>query len=170
MRNFIGIIFGLLLATTASAADFTLRSSVVANNGALGELYTCNGKNISPPLSWENAPSNTQSFALLMYSPDWPEEMVYKWIVFNIPSTMTKLAEGDSTSLPAGVVTAMNSFGDSIYRGPCAPDNKSHHYVFDIYALDTTLDLDDSASLDDIMTAIKHHAIKDAKLTITYQH
>ncbi|MDR3476875.1 MAG: YbhB/YbcL family Raf kinase inhibitor-like protein [Gammaproteobacteria bacterium] len=170
MRKLISIVLVFLLVTAADAGDFTIKSSVFSDNGMLSPLYTCDGKNISPPLSWSNAPSNTVSFALVMYSPDWPEEMVDKWIIFNIPGSTTGLAEGQSTSLPDGTVMIKNSFGDAIYRGPCAPDSKPHHYVFMLYALNANLDLDDAAEIDEVMTAIKHHEIKETKITVLYKH
>jgi Raf kinase inhibitor-like YbhB/YbcL family protein len=170
MRNWISIVMGLCLVTAADAGDFTIKSSVFTDKGMLGSLYTCDGKNISPPLSWSNAPSNTAAFALVMYSPDWPEQMVDKWIIFNLPGTTASLAEGQSTNLPEGTVVIKNSFGDAIYRGPCAPDSKLHHYIFALYALDANLDLDSSAEIDDAMTAIKHHEIKETQISVLYKH
>jgi Raf kinase inhibitor-like YbhB/YbcL family protein len=158
------------LVTTAMAADFTIQSTAFSNNKRIPILYTCNGKNISPDLSWTNAPANTKSFALILSCPDAPVGLFYNWVVFNIPENTTTLAQSDKDNFPEEAVIGNNSIGDAIYRGPCPPDADLHHYVFTLYALDISLDLAQGSEADDVYNAMKHHILKEAQLTGLYSH
>jgi Raf kinase inhibitor-like YbhB/YbcL family protein len=83
---FLGIIHG-----NTYAADFTLESSAFKPNSMIPDQYTCSGVDTSPPLSWQNIPTNTQSLALVVKDPDAQDGEWIHWIVFNIPPTVTKL-------------------------------------------------------------------------------
>lgn len=164
------LILGFLFFTTVNAADFTLTSPAFANNQRIPVLYTCDGKNISPQLTWANPPANTAAFALAFYSPDSVIGMYYNWIIYNIPATTTSLAEGASTELPDDIATASNTAGDFIYRGPCPPDTGLHHYDFELFALDSTLDLSGMTDEEEIYKMINKHKIKSAVLTGIFNH
>ena len=170
MRILAGALLAVLGVTAANAADLMIHSPAFKENAMLDRAYTCDGKNLSPPLNWANPPPNTQAYALVIYSPDWPGQMIYKWIVINIPKEITSLEQGQSESLPSGAIAAKNSFDDDVYRGPCAPDNKLYHYVVVIYALDRKLEVDDTADPETVMATIKQHAIKEAKTSFLYKH
>jgi len=94
----------------------------------------CGGENVSPQLSWANAPEGTKSFALILFDPDAPTGSgFYHWIVANIPASVTSLAE---KQVPPGV-QGSTDYGESTYGGPCPPEgDPAHRYQFTIYALD----------------------------------
>lgn len=101
----------------------------------------CNGQNISPALSWSNAPAGTKSFAVTVYDPDAPTGSGWwHWIIYNIPATTTSLAPGagNGGNAPPGSVEGPTDFGTRGYGGPCPPvGDKPHHYHFTVFALKT---------------------------------
>ncbi|MGA9882517.1 MAG: YbhB/YbcL family Raf kinase inhibitor-like protein [Candidatus Acidiferrales bacterium] len=118
----------------------------------------------SPPLSWKNPPAGTKSFVLLLHDPDAHAgksvDDITHWIIFNIPGDSTSLPEGVKADAPASVgVQGMNIAHQPAFFGPCAPPGPPHHYTFELYALDTTLDLQKGASRDDIMKAMNGHVL-----------
>jgi Raf kinase inhibitor-like YbhB/YbcL family protein len=170
MRILISLIFGLYFSAAVYAADFNISSAGFSDNTTIPPIYSCDGNDISPPLSWSNAPEGTKSFALILKSPDWSAGLVYLWIVYNIPNTMTSLTEGANRNLPDGISVGTNYYNETTYRGPCPPDSLSHHYVFTLYALDTLLDLPTSIEGDDFLLKINSHIIQQTSLTGVFKH
>jgi Raf kinase inhibitor-like YbhB/YbcL family protein len=108
------------------------------------------GEGTSPAMSWANTPAGTQSFVLNMHDMDVVRNKTTDdqahWVVWNIPATATGLPEG----VPKGPKLADGSYQISatgtMYRGPgAAATGPLHHYVFEIYALDTKLDVQPTA-------------------------
>lgn len=132
--------------------------------------YTCDGHDISPPLSWYGAPPDTESFALLCEDPDAPGGTFCHWIAHNIPAECTYLEENVPTRplLNDGTRQAANDFGNTGYGGPCPPKNQ-HRYFFKLFALDSMLDLDNDAGRDDFLRAIRGHILDEAVLCATYR-
>ena len=99
----------------------------------------------SPALSWSQVPPGTQSFVLLMHDPEpvlqkGSKMDITHWLVWNIPGTSTGLAEGVAAGeLPDG--TRQVSLRSNGYMGPGAPPGPYHHYTFELYALDSKLDI-----------------------------
>jgi Raf kinase inhibitor-like YbhB/YbcL family protein len=129
-----------------AAGKFTLESSDVKPNSTIGEKFVfsgmgCGGENLSPQLSWKNAPKDTKTFAVTVYDPDAPTGSGWwHWLVYNIPAGTTELAQGAGSgkaALPSGAVQANTDFGQPGYGGPCPPPGPAHHYVFTVYALKT---------------------------------
>lgn len=105
----------------------------------------CGGENLSPELSWSEAPKGTKSFAVTMFDPDAPTGSGWRhWLVYNISSDVMGLSEGASLSLPEGALMGKNDWGELAYGGPCPPSGHGkHRYVITVYALDTErVDLD----------------------------
>ncbi len=135
----------LLVATNVSAEGFYLSSSDVQGQIANEQVFNsfgCSGKNISPQLSWSNAPAGTKSFAVTAYDPDAPTGSGWwHWVVFNIPKTTDHIATGastDSKAMPAGAVESITSYGSKGFGGACPPEgDKPHRYIFTVYALNT---------------------------------
>ncbi len=170
---FISILLGLFFVTAvnADADNFVLKSPKFSNNTKIPVLYTCNGKNLSPPLEWKNAPTNTRSFALILSCPDAGGEAFYNWVIYNIPSNVRELAEGaNNGNLPAGTLVGDNGIGDAIYRGPCPPDDLKLHYIFTLYALDKKLNLFSEADIGEVFAAMRGHILKQAELRIEFNH
>src|SRR5205809_2493920 len=129
------------------------------------------GEGTSPAISWSNVPTGTQSFFLHMHDMDVARNKTTDdqahWVVWNIPATATGLPEG----APKGAKLADGSFQFSatgqVYRGPGAGANgPKHHYMFELYALDTKLDVqpatDAFETRANIMKAIQGHVLAKA--------
>jgi Raf kinase inhibitor-like YbhB/YbcL family protein len=169
MRILISLLLGLMLAASVYADDFTLKSDAYVDKGKMPVKYTCDGKSIPPELSWTNAPAGTKSFALIMSCPD-PSigGMFYLWVLYNIPADTKGLPEGGD--LPAGTLVGVNTYDDSLYIGPCPPDNLIHHYNFTLYALDQLLFLPSGSEADDLYDEMKHHILGKAELGAVFSH
>jgi Raf kinase inhibitor-like YbhB/YbcL family protein len=108
--------------------------------------YTQAGEQVSPALNWTNVPQGTQSFVLHMRDPDvarnrGTEDQVH-WLVWNIPGTATGLPENVPKGEPLQDGSRQISASGPVYRGPGAPaSGPMHHYTFELYALDTKIDL-----------------------------
>ncbi|MEL6123313.1 MAG: YbhB/YbcL family Raf kinase inhibitor-like protein, partial [Bacteroidota bacterium] len=142
--------------SVAQPTTFTLTSSDIGGQMTTTQVFDgfgCTGNNISPQLSWMNAPTETQSFAITMYDPDAPTGSGWwHWLVFNLPSDVTSLASGagstDGSALPARAIQSVTSFGTAGYGGPCPPVGHGlHRYVITVYALSVPeLPLDSEAN------------------------
>lgn len=157
----------LLFAALSSSSAFATLSVNVTNvpeNSLIDSSFTCDADNSQPPITWTNAPANTQSFAMIMTDPDVKNGPFYHWVLYNIPATDKELKK-DSNEGTVGV----NSFGTMDYKGPCPPDGQTHHYIFTLYALDTKLNLTPPAKYDAVMKAFDSHIIEKAQYTITYK-
>jgi len=152
----------------------TVTSSAFAANAAMPSLYTCEGKDISPPLAWSGAPARTRSFVLIVDDPDAPDPAAPKmtwvhWVLYDIPATASSLPEAvKSAALPAGTREGINDWKRTRYGGPCPPVGR-HRYFHKLYALDTLLsDLNrpDKAAVE---KAMQGHVLAEAALIGTYQ-
>lgn len=134
--------------------------------------YTCDGQNLTPPLSWHDAPVGTRSFALILDDPDAPSGTYTHWIVFNIPGDADKLPEMVPApgQAPMGIRQGKNSAGTVGYTGPCPPEGSMpHHYHFHLYALDTTLSLRDGESRQAVERAMQGHILDQSDYVGLYQ-
>jgi len=146
------------------AGAMTISSPAFADGGTIPQKYTCNGASVSPPLKFGNVPQTAHSLALEVTDPDAPGGTFTHWLVWDIPTTVTQFKEDD---VPAGVIQGLNGFGTSKYGSPCPP-NGTHHYVFDLYALDNTLGLPASKGRQDFENAINGHVVAKARTTGLY--
>jgi hypothetical protein len=176
----------LLLASCLSYSSFTYAQSFVLSspdiraNSTLTETqvfngFGCTGTNISPALTWKNAPKNTKSFAVTVYDPDAPTGSGWwHWLVYNISSQSTGLDAGvgteASTSLPTGSVQGRTDFGSHSFGGACPPKgDKPHRYIFTIHALNTEkIELPADASAAMIGYMLHAHLISKASFTAKY--
>ena len=127
--------------------------------------YTCDGADVSPPLSWSDVPGRTRQLALLVEDPD--AGRFVHWSLLGIPARTTRLREGH---VPRGAVQTENGFGDRDWGGPCPPEGKGpHRYVFALYALDKPLGLGADASADDVRSAVAGAALARGTLTASYE-
>jgi Raf kinase inhibitor-like YbhB/YbcL family protein len=168
MLRLILICFVIFCAPLAKADVFTLASTSFNHNQRLPIQYTCNGKDISPALSWSNAPTETKTFVIILSDPDAPGGEFYHWVVYNIPSIISSLDEGQ-TEMPPGAIVAENSFDKQKYSGPCPPKGSSHRYKFELYALDTNLILSVNADETKVLNAMQGHILDKASLVTHYQ-
>jgi Raf kinase inhibitor-like YbhB/YbcL family protein len=158
---------------------FMIGSSALQDLQLLPAKYGCAATpvNVSPPVSWTNAPAATQSFALVVQDmeprPARGVQAFPHWWIWNIPATATSLAEGIPATgdLPDGSRQAPSQVNGATmtFRSPCPPAPQVHHYSFDIYALDTKLDaLASGASRDDLLKAMDTHVIGHAVMVIPF--
>ncbi len=143
------------------------------DGAALPVKYSCSNApaGVSPHIEWMNAPAGTQSFAILLHDPEpHPQKSIYDvthWFIYNIPATAKELPEGvpAGAELPDGSKQLKRGNGAnaaSAYFGPCAPPGPDHHYTFDLYALDSKLDLAPDASRADAEKAMDGHILGSA--------
>jgi Raf kinase inhibitor-like YbhB/YbcL family protein len=136
----------------------------------ISERFSRDGANISPPLSWSDAPPGTHSFALFCDDPDAPSGTFHHWAVYDIPVTTHDLPEGFSGSSMVGLARqGVNDFGQAGYGGACPPkDHGPHHYHFKLMALDVGhLDVR-SKKCADIEAAASNHKLAETELVGTY--
>lgn len=137
-------------------SSMAVRSPEFSNHGMIPTKYTCDGRDVNPPLIISGTPSNVVSYALEMTDFDAPSGEFSHWLVWNIPP-VRRIAEG---SLPVGSVQGTNDFNKIGYSGPCPPYGV-HSYRFRIYALDKKLDIPTSTK--DFSRAIEGHVLHIAE-------
>src|SRR6476469_10027014 len=74
-------------------SNLQLTSSAFTEGKPISPQFSCDGKNISPPLQWTGAPAETKSFVLIVDDPDAPAGVWAHWVIYDLPSTVTTLAE-----------------------------------------------------------------------------
>jgi Raf kinase inhibitor-like YbhB/YbcL family protein len=138
--------------------------------GTIPKKFTCDGADMSPQLSWKEAPAGTQSFALIMDDPDAPVGTWVHWVLYNVPANMTELPEGvgKQARLANGTLQGRNDFHKTGYGGPCPPAGKPHRYFFKLYALDTKLNLRAGATKAELEHAMKDHILVATELMGRY--
>src|SRR5258708_151239 len=148
------LMLALLAGGGLSAQTFTLKSNEIggqATNKQYANSFGCHGENVSPGLSWENAPAGTQAFAVTMYDKDAPTGSgFWHWVVFNIPASVTELKSGAGDPskglMPVGAIQSNTDAGAPGYIGPCPPPGAPHEYLITVFALKSKLNLDKSAT------------------------
>ena len=149
----------------AAMSELKLSSTAFQNNGFIPSKYTCDGRDINPPLVIENVPPGTKSLALIVDDPDAPMGTWVHWVSWNIAHDVKEIKENDS---PRGATTGLNDFKRQSYGGPCPPSG-THRYFFKLYALDTALALPSGAKKADVEKAIKGHVISQAQIIGLYK-
>ena len=146
-----------------------LKSSAFATGGMIPTKYTCDGPDVSPPLSWSDVPAAAKSLALIADDPDAPMGTWVHWVAWNIPPNAGGLEEGvpKKDSLPNGMKQGMTDFRSIGYGGPCPPSG-THRYFFKLYALDTSLNLPPSTTKKDLEKAMQGHLLQRGELLGKY--
>lgn len=170
-----------ILATVALSASVIFANNFTLSSDTLqGQLtkkqefngFGCNGENVSPQLSWANAPKGTKSFALTVYDPDAPTGSGWwHWVVFNIPTSVTTLEEGFGNKPSTnGIVQSITDYGFAGFGGACPPVvDKAHKYEFTIHALDVEkLDLNEKTNAAVVGYYINAHTIEKSTVTSYY--
>ena len=142
-----------------------LLSNAFKNEERIPELYTCKGKEISPPLIWKNIPKDTKSYALIMDDLDTPIGILNHWILYNIPPKKNQLLEDipHEVNLADNSIQGRNSMRRTGYMGPCPPWGE-HRYVFKLYALDTVLDINPKMNKRKLLKAIEGHVLEQSQI------
>lgn len=169
-----GLLFSVPQPAAGQITELTVSSPAFVEGGAIPLEYTAYGENRSPAISWEGAPAETRSFALIMHdrSAPMPGGFVH-WVVYNIPGA----AEGLPEALPAelvleappelaGTTRGLSDMRNFTYYGPRPqPGDAPHHYIFTVYALDRTPDLEPGLDRNAVLSRIRDQVIGQGILT-----
>lgn len=153
----------------APPSKFKLMSPAYAEGTQIPSQYSCVDTNASSPsLQWSNPPAATVSFAVILHDTDAAPAKgtmdVTHWIFWNVPANATSIAGNvKPDSSPDGIVQGKNIRNVNGYQPPCPPPGAvPHHYIFEIYALGTKLDLPTGSSRADLLKAMDGHVIGKA--------
>jgi Raf kinase inhibitor-like YbhB/YbcL family protein len=156
--------------------SFHIGSKSFKAGQAIPDLYTCKGKNISPELFWKGAPTQTQSFALIVEDPDASLQVWTHWLIYNIPikkagpdGNVYELSEGyprDEVGT-GGILQGLNDFRKLGYDGPC-PSGGVHRYYFKLYALSALLPVGAGLTKEQFEGYLKGHVLAETQLVGTF--
>ena len=165
--------------TSFAQRTFTLSSSDLGGQASVSHEFNgfgCVGQNMSPQLSWENAPEGTKSFAVTMYDPDAPTGSGWwHWVMFDIPSSVSSLKSGagntTSNLAPKGAIQSVTNYGAKGYGGPCPPEGHGfHQYIVTVYALKTDkLGLDENTNPAVVGYYLWNNTIEKASIVSYYK-
>jgi Raf kinase inhibitor-like YbhB/YbcL family protein len=159
---------------------FAMMSTSMADGSFLAVRYTCTAgpAAVSPDLHWMNAPRDTASYVLIVHDmeprPRKGLDDILHWMVWNIAPSATQLPEAipsDTQQLPDGSMQTNGNpgqGGNMGYRPPCPPAGPSHHYAFELFALDQKLDVPGTATRADVLKAMDGHILAHAALIAPY--
>ena len=142
--------------------ELTVKSPAFEKNKLIPSKYTCDGEEVSPPLTVEGIPKKTKSLSLIMEDPDAPAGLFIHWLVWNIPPT-DKIQEN---SIPG--TEGLNTNKKNSYHGPCPPGG-THRYYFKVYALDTLLKLGAFSEKEVLENAMQNHILAYGELIGLYR-
>ena len=154
--------------------SMSITSPAFVHNGAIPPLYTCDGRDVSPPLSWQDVPAEAKSLLLIVDDPDAPDPAAPKmtwvhWLLYNLPVSATGLDEAlPASGLPGGTLQGSNDWQRTGYGGPCPPIGR-HRYFFKLYALDSLLPDLQQPGKAQLEAAMQGHVLAQAELVATYQ-
>lgn len=154
--------------------SLTLRSDAFEHEQPIPTEHTCEGADISPPLSWSDPPEGTRSFALIVDDPDAPDPANPKttyvhWVLYDIPAAARSLpAAVSAATLPAGTREGVNDWKRTGYGGPCPPIGR-HRYFHKLYALDRELGDLKRPTKQQLEAAMRGHVLASAELVGTYE-
>ena len=149
--------------TTDTKSNMRIETSILEANSKISAKYTCDGDDISPPLTISDVPPEAKSLALIVDDPDSPTGNWTHWTIWNMDPALTEIEED---TIPEGI-EGITSFGSKGYGGPC-PGSGVHRYYFKLYALDTILDIPESTDKKSLETAMVNHILASAELVGLY--
>ncbi|WP_444929270.1 YbhB/YbcL family Raf kinase inhibitor-like protein [Microbulbifer sp. SSSA002] len=163
------------LAMTLSSPDIVHGEHLSKTQEFSGGGFDCGGENLSPELSWSDAPEGTKYFAISVYDPDAPTGSGWwHWQVVNIPAEVSMLPAGagslGSKVIPTGSKTIENDYGQRSFGGACPPKgNGPHRYQFTVYALPKKLDLPENPSSALVGFQLNAFSLGSATIEAVYQ-
>ena len=154
-------------AGVSTNAALMLTSSDL-QSGQFPRDLTCDGKDQSPALAWTAPPPQTKSLVLIVTDPD--AHTFTHWVFYNLPATATGLPANvpKQDQLPDGSRQGVNDFKKVAYAGPCGPRGSTHRYFFDLFALNSTLDLPAGSTRAQVEDAMNTHVLARGKLLARY--
>ena len=151
------------------AMELDIKSTAFGDGESIPGKYTCDGEDISPPLSWSQPPEGTKSMVLICDDPDAPVGTWVHWVLYGISPDTLELSENilDDKEVLNGAKHGINDFRKYGYGGPCPPGGM-HRYFFKLYAVDTEIDLKPGATKGKVLDAIKGHILAEGQLMGRY--
>ena len=150
--------------------EIKLTSTAFKDGEMIPEEYTCDDKNVSPPLSWTYVPNGTKSITIICDDPDAPIGIWVHWVLYDLPFSIKELTENIPSleKLQNGAKHGINDFHKFGYGGPCPPGG-THRYYFKIYALDNETGLKPGATKEQLLKVIKGHILAEGQLIGRYK-
>ena len=147
-----------------------ITSTAFTAGNSIPQKFTCDKEDISPPLAWTGIPAQAKSLALIVDDPDAPAGDWVHWVVFDMPPSLNGLPEGVAKNPSvSGIGTqGINDFRKPGYGGPCPPKGKAHRYFFQLYALDSLLNLPAGAKRAEVDQAMQGHILATGQLIGTF--
>ncbi|MEP6967659.1 MAG: YbhB/YbcL family Raf kinase inhibitor-like protein [Pseudomonadota bacterium] len=160
-----------LVGAIASPSRMTVASGAIGADGKIGARYSAYGANLSPALEWSPV-AGARSYAVILEDPDAPAPRPWShWLIWNIAPAETSLPEGvplgAAPNRPPGAAQGRGDAGDVGYFGP-KPPGGTHHYHFEVFALDRVLALAGGADRDALLTAMRGHVLAWGELIGTF--
>jgi hypothetical protein len=151
------------------AMELKVTSAAFSEGGMIPSQYTCDGADKSPPISWTKGPEGTKSYALISDDPDAPVGTWVHWVIYNIPASVTSLAENipKKARLDDGSLQGINDFKKYGYGGPCPPGG-THRYYFKVYALNTVISAEPGLTKKQLLKAMEGHILAQGQLMGRY--
>jgi Raf kinase inhibitor-like YbhB/YbcL family protein len=156
------VTFSIVIAVL-SAVALSLSSPAFHAGSPIPQRYTCDGRDVSPPLRWSRVPSRARSLAVELEDPDAPGGVFIHWLLWNVSPRARALGVQVSRR-----TQGRNSFGRIGYSGPCPPQGSTHHYVFTLFAVDRKLTLARGASSPRFHATLSGHIVSRATLVGIY--
>jgi Raf kinase inhibitor-like YbhB/YbcL family protein len=161
-------------STVGFGPTLQLQSSAFALGGTMPADYTCDGADLSPPLSWIGEPPGTTAFTLVEQDLDTPTtgEPFTLWLIYNMPSRVKLLDAGIPAKLVLtnGGQQGHNDQQTVGYLGPCPNHgDPPHHYSLELFAQDAFVTLETGATIDAVRQALSGHTVGQAQLVVTFQ-
>ena len=161
-----------LAPSMGSASRLLVTSGAFVSGGALDDKYTQNGDNMSPGITWSKGPQGKQYYSVLVEDSGVTRaEQIVHWVIYNIPSTATSLPQNVPTdpTLENGAAQAKNVRGTPGYIGPKPPAGQTHPYHFQVFALNTRLNVDPAnADRNTVVNAMKNRVLASGELVANY--
>lgn len=152
-------------------SDMQLASTAFENGGQIPSKHTGEGVDTSPALAWSSTPDGTKAFAVICHDPDAPLVSsggtygYVHWVLYNIPGSVTGLAEGNSL-----FTHGKTDFGTEVYGGPMPPNGHgTHQYYYWVLALNESVDLEAGLTMWQLLERVEPNLIGMNRLVGTYQ-
>ena len=149
---------------------FNISLSSVGYGEVLSQTFSCDGKDISPEITWQDPPASAKSYILIMEDTDVRHGPFVHWVMYNIKANANQIPE----NIPASETTAegwaqgLNGFGRLGYSGPCPHGKKVHRYNFTLYALNVSTELPSGLKKHDLTKIISDKTVKQASVMVRY--
>ncbi len=151
------------------AMKLEIKSAAFEEGGSIPRKYTCDGADVSPPLSWTRPPEGTKSMVLISDDPDAPVGTWVHWVLYGLSPDTLELPEGvpGDKEVLGGARQGTSDFGRIGYGGPCPPGG-THRYYFKLYAVDFEPALGAGATKKEVLKAIEGHILAEGQLMGRY--